>query len=188
MCSTYRGKKIEVSCTILYQYIYMYINDFITEESLLFYISESYVMACVIYITMYCRPHDRACLPWVCLHMDDMDLVTWPSKRQLRWFWRQVCGRYFERWEFMTLLCIQQKSGSSCHDIFMYITKPSILPVNILMLVTEVCNQYFCVNTQRMFYTLPVILIFVCRLRYVLLKIKPIGTYAVQHMTTLLCI
>ena len=127
-------------------------------------------MACVIYITMYGRPHDRGCLPWVFLHMDDMDLVTWPSKRQLRWFWRQVCGRYFERWEFMTLLCIQQKSGSSWHDIFMYITKPIILPVNILMLVTEVCSQYFVWIPNGWFYTLPVILIFVCRLSWYLCR------------------
>ena len=33
--------------------------------------------------------------------------------------------------------------------------------------MTEVCSQYFYVNTQWMFYTLPVILIIVSRWRYV---------------------
>ena len=42
-----------------------------------FYIGESFVIACVIYIyiTMSGRPHVRGCFLWVFLHMDEMDLV-----------------------------------------------------------------------------------------------------------------
>jgi hypothetical protein len=42
-----------------------------------FYIGESFVIACVIYITMSGRPHVRGCFLWVFLHMDEMDLVIW---------------------------------------------------------------------------------------------------------------